>query len=130
MKTVPFTARCATAAACLFLLAVAPAAAQTGNSYQAQPAAGATAKPSALAVPAKPVQPTAVRKTHHQTRKVVVRKRKLSHSLAIIGGSAGWGAAIGAIAGGGPGAAIGALIAGGGGFVYDHFTRKKRVVVE
>jgi hypothetical protein len=57
----------------------------------------------------------------------VVRKRKTSHSVAIVAGSAGAGAAIGALAGGGKGAAIGALAGGGGGFIYDRLTRKKTV---
>jgi uncharacterized protein YcfJ len=62
--------------------------------------------------------------THHR---VVRRKRPLKHSVAIVAGSAGLGAAIGAIAGGGQGAAIGALAGGGGGFVYDRLTHKRRV---
>lgn len=57
----------------------------------------------------------------------VVRKRKFSHSVAIVAGSAGAGAAIGALAGGGKGAAIGALAGGGGGLLYDRLTHKKRV---
>jgi len=47
-----------------------------------------------------------------------------------VGGSAGAGAAIGAIAGGGKGAGIGALAGGAGGFIYDRLTHKKREVVE
>lgn len=46
-----------------------------------------------------------------------------------MAGSAGAGAAIGALAGGGKGAAIGAIAGGAGGFVYDRATREKRVVV-
>ena len=42
----------------------------------------------------------------------------------------GVGAAIGAIAAGGPGAGIGALAGGSAGFIYDRLTHKKRVVVE
>jgi len=63
--------------------------------------------------------------SHH--RRVVRRKRPLKHSVAIVAGSAGLGAAIGAIAGGGQGAAIAALAGGGGGFVYDRLTHKRRV---
>jgi hypothetical protein len=46
-----------------------------------------------------------------------------------VAGSAGAGAAIGALAGGGKGAAIGALAGGGAGLVYDRLTHKKRVEV-
>jgi hypothetical protein len=111
-------------------LLAGPAGMQAGNSYQArQTATAQEARPSALAPP--PARPTAARRPLRQTRharRVVVRKRRLRRSMAIVGGSAAWGAAIGAIAGGGPGAAIGALAAGGGGFLYDPFTRKRRAV--
>jgi uncharacterized protein YcfJ len=63
-------------------------------------------------------------------RRVVTRERPLSHSAAIVGGSAGVGAAVGALAGGGKGAGIGALAGGGGGFIYDRLTHKRQVVVE
>jgi hypothetical protein len=62
--------------------------------------------------------------------RVVTRERSFGHSAAIVGGSAGVGAAIGALAGGGKGAGIGALAGGGGGFIYDRLTHRKRVVVE
>jgi hypothetical protein len=51
--------------------------------------------------------------------------RSTGKSVAIVGGSAGVGAAIGALAGGGKGAGIGALAGGGGGFVYDRLTRNR-----
>jgi uncharacterized protein YcfJ len=70
------------------------------------------------------------RRHRRHRRVVVVRKRKFSHSAAIVGGSAAGGAAIGALAGGGKGAAIGALAGGGAGLIYDRKTHKKRVVVE
>jgi hypothetical protein len=49
-------------------------------------------------------------------------KRSKAHSVAIVAGTAAAGAAIGAIAGGGPGAAIGAISGGGAGFIYDRLT--------
>jgi hypothetical protein len=58
-----------------------------------------------------------------RTQVVTKPKRSTAKSVAIVGGSAGLGAAIGALAGGGKGAAIGALAGGGGGFVYDQITR-------
>jgi hypothetical protein len=45
--------------------------------------------------------------------------------VAIVAGSSGVGAAIGALAGGGKGAAIGALAGGAAGFVYDRMTANK-----
>ena len=57
-------------------------------------------------------------------------KRSGKKSAAIVLGSAGAGAAIGALAGGGKGAGIGALAGGAGGFIYDRLTHKKREVVE
>jgi UDP-N-acetylglucosamine:LPS N-acetylglucosamine transferase len=60
-------------------------------------------------------------------REVVVRKRGRStgKSVAIVAGSAGAGAAIGAIAGGGKGAGIGALSGGAAGFIYDRLTHNR-----
>lgn len=51
--------------------------------------------------------------------------RSTRNSALIVAGSAGTGAAIGAIAGGGKGAAIGALAGGAGGLVYDRLTANK-----
>ena len=48
--------------------------------------------------------------------------RSKKHSVEIVAGTAAAGAAIGAIAGGGPGAAIGAIAGGGAGFAYDRLT--------
>jgi hypothetical protein len=52
----------------------------------------------------------------------VRHRRPFSHSAAIVAGSAGAGAAIGALAGGGRGAGIGALAGGAGGLIYDRLT--------
>jgi hypothetical protein len=51
--------------------------------------------------------------------------RSTKKSVAIVAGSAGTGAAIGAIAGGGKGAALGAISGGAAGFVYDRLTRNR-----
>ena len=53
------------------------------------------------------------------------RDRPFDQSAMIVAGSAGTGAAIGAIAGGGKGAAIGALSGGVAGFIYDRMTAHK-----
>lgn len=58
-----------------------------------------------------------------QTQK---KGRSKKMSTAIIAGSAGTGAAIGAIAGGGKGAAIGAISGGAAGVVYDRTTANKQ----
>ena len=56
---------------------------------------------------------------------VVRRHRSTEKSVAIVAGSSGVGAAIGALAGGGKGAGIGALAGGAAGFVYDRATANK-----
>ena len=70
-----------------------------------------------------------VARKRRPTRRVVVKRRKFSHSAAIVGGSAAAGAGIGALAGGGKGAIVGGLVGGGAGYVYDRKTHKKKVVV-
>jgi hypothetical protein len=54
-------------------------------------------------------------------------KRSWEKEALIIGGSAGGGAAIGAVAGGKKGAAIGAAAGGVGGLIYDVLTRDKKL---
>jgi len=51
-------------------------------------------------------------------------KRSWERDALIIGGSAGAGTAIGAVAGGKKGAAVGATAGGVGGLIYDLVTRK------
>lgn len=89
-----------------------------------EPIALASAAPAAQAAPRRNYRRTSAPRRH-----VVVKKRPFKRSAAIVAGSAGAGAAIGALAGGGKGAAIGALAGGGGGLVYDRATHKKKVVV-
>jgi hypothetical protein len=55
----------------------------------------------------------------------VQHHRSTAKSALIVAGSAGTGAAIGAIAGGGKGAGIGALSGGAAGFIYDRLTANK-----
>lgn len=52
-------------------------------------------------------------------------RRSWKKSTAIVAGTSGFGAAIGALAGGGRGAAIGALTGGGAGFLYDRMTHNR-----
>lgn len=56
---------------------------------------------------------------------VTRRHRSTDRSVEIVAGSAGAGAAIGAIAGGGKGAAIGAISGGVAGLVFDRMTANK-----
>lgn len=60
----------------------------------------------------------------HEARRLH-RKRSLAKEILIVGGSAGAGTAIGAVAGGKKGAAIGALSGGVAGLVYDLATRRR-----
>jgi hypothetical protein len=67
---------------------------------------------------------------HNQTARdtygePVRHHRTSDQSALIVAGSAGTGAAIGAIAGGGKGAAIGAISGGAADFIYDRLTADK-----
>lgn len=101
-----------------------------GTSGAAPAAQPAQAEQAGAAAPAPAQQTTSAARTAPAPRTRVVEKRRpKSHSAAIVAGSAGAGAAIGALAGGGKGAAIGAIAGGAGGLVYDRATAKKKVVV-
>ena len=58
-----------------------------------------------------------------QPEPVVTKKRSWEKEALIIGGSAGAGTALGAVAGGKKGAAVGATAGGIGGLIYDLATR-------
>lgn len=72
-------------------------------------------------------RPRVIRQSAEGDREYVVRRKKRStgKSVAIVAGSAGAGAAIGALAGGGKGAAIGGLSGGAAGFIYDRLTHDR-----
>jgi uncharacterized protein YcfJ len=104
-----------------------------GQPVAAQPMAVQPVPVQVLAAP-QPVR-TVVRQPAPAQRTVVQQQpvrtvqakqpRSTGQSVAIVAGSSGVGAAVGALAGGKKGAAIGALAGGGGGFVYDRLTRNR-----
>ncbi|HYM12354.1 MAG TPA: hypothetical protein VEU62_16580 [Bryobacterales bacterium] len=102
--------------------ALAPPATAYGAPADAAPAA-----PQAPAVQQPAMQPEyAPQQQYAPQQRVVRRRRPTSHSVAIVAGSAGTGAAIGALAGGGRGAAVGALSGGAAGFIYDRLTHDSK----
>jgi hypothetical protein len=105
---------------------------QVDPQYKVYMRDGVTITPLALA------DPSLAREQFVQSRPTVVERgvvarqpaparktRSTKDELLIIGGSAGAGTAIGAVAGGKKGAAIGAVSGGIAGLVYDLATRKK-----
>ena len=91
-------------------------------------------------VPVRAVRtaPAVVRTRYVEPRTVIVddaspapvvrtqKKRSWEKEVLIVGGSAGAGAAIGAVAGGKKGAGIGAISGGVAGLIYDMATRNKQ----
>ncbi|PYS50223.1 MAG: hypothetical protein DMG13_21560 [Acidobacteria bacterium] len=86
-----------------------------------------TARSTPAVAPAPYVAPRAVA-VSNTTRRVydTQNKRSLQREILIVGGSAGAGAAIGAVSGGKKGAAIGAMSGGVAGLIYDLTTRNKK----
>ncbi|MHB8736593.1 MAG: hypothetical protein ACYC6M_14925 [Terriglobales bacterium] len=92
------------------------------NSYQPAPAPQPvyarqpvyTTRRAAPVYSSSNVQPVYVKRYHH---------RSVRNQALIIGGSAGTGAVIGALAGGKKGAAIGALSGGAAGVIYNQITK-------
>jgi len=89
-------------------------------------AAEVSQKPTPLAVPsvaAPRAVPTSL--VRDEAPAPVKKKRTLQKEALIVGGGAGAGAAVGAVAGGKKGAAIGAVSGGIAGLIYDLATRNK-----
>ncbi len=77
----------------------------------------------AVYIPATPAATPYESQTYYNSQRYR-HGRSTRKSVAIVAGSAGVGAAVGALAGGGKGAGIGALAGGGAGLLYDRLTHK------
>jgi hypothetical protein len=81
------------------------------------------ARPRAVASPAAYVDNSSA--PSYESTTPAKKQRSWQKEVLIVGGSAGAGAAIGAVAGGKKGAAIGAVSGGVAGLIYDMATRNK-----
>lgn len=105
---------------------------QLDSDYKVYMREGVTITPVALADPGVGRQrfvesrPSVVERRVVATQPSQRKKRSTKDEILIIGGSAGAGTAIGALAGGKKGAAVGALSGGVAGLVYDLATRNKK----
>jgi hypothetical protein len=81
------------------------------------------ARPRAVARPAAYVDNSSA--PSYESTTPAKKQRSWQKEVLIVGGSAGAGAAIGAVAGGKKGAAIGAVSGGVAGLIYDMATRNK-----
>ncbi len=84
-------------------------------------------RPSAIVYSQAPAGEPVYRNSTRDTsgEPVTRHHRSTRDSVLSVAGSAGTGAAIGALAGGGKGAGIGALAGGVGGLIYDRITANK-----
>lgn len=94
------------------------------------PAVTTTAPGTHRINPTTTAKPVVRRTVEDDTPRYIETKRSTKKSVAIVGGSAAAGAAIGALAGGGKGAAIGAIAGGAGGLVYDRTTATKKEPID